>query len=141
MVCCGLPNDARGVEHHAPSIRLGDLGSSIALSLESHRHLRISIIDSIAGELPAVLLVSSVVIRLSAMSHIVHLHILRRRHDEFFQFPCFLLAEPSFRIPRLLNILTTIDNNRLIDPDIRRNLFGREHFLAGSWKLTVREPG
>jgi hypothetical protein len=80
MVNCGLPT-ARGVEHHAPSIRLGDLDSLIALSLESHRHLRISIIDSIVGEFPAVLLVPSFVIRLSVMPHIVHVvhpHILRR---------------------------------------------------------------
>ena len=45
MACFGLPV-GRGVGHHAPSIRLGDLDFSIALSLESHRHLRISIIDS-----------------------------------------------------------------------------------------------
>jgi hypothetical protein len=69
MVCCGLP-PTRGVGHHAPTIRLGDLDSSIALSLESHPHLRISIIDSIVGEFPAVLLVSSLVIRLSAMSQV-----------------------------------------------------------------------
>jgi hypothetical protein len=58
MVCVGLPA-FRGVGHHAPSIFLGDLDFSIALSLESHRHLRISIIESIVGEFPAVLLVSS----------------------------------------------------------------------------------
>jgi hypothetical protein len=50
-----LPVD-RGVGHHAPSIRLGDFDFSIMLSLESHRHLRTSIIDSIVGELVAVLL-------------------------------------------------------------------------------------
>jgi hypothetical protein len=46
---------------HAPSIRLGDVDSSIvaALSLESHRHLRTSIIDSIVGEFPAVILTVS----------------------------------------------------------------------------------
>jgi hypothetical protein len=56
MVCCGLPV-GRGVGHHAPStIRLGDLDSSTTLSLESHRHLRTSIIDSsIVGEFAAVL--------------------------------------------------------------------------------------
>jgi hypothetical protein len=53
MVCIGLPA-FRGVGHHAPSIFLGNLDFSIALSLESHRHLRISIIDSIVGEFPAV---------------------------------------------------------------------------------------
>jgi hypothetical protein len=36
MVCCGLPI-GRGSEHHAPSIRVGDLDFSIALSLESQR--------------------------------------------------------------------------------------------------------
>jgi hypothetical protein len=46
MVCCGLPVE-RGVGHHAPSIRLGNLDFSITLSLESHRHLRTTIIDSI----------------------------------------------------------------------------------------------
>jgi hypothetical protein len=35
IVCWGLPT-GRGVVHHAPSIRLGDLDSFIALSLESH---------------------------------------------------------------------------------------------------------
>jgi hypothetical protein len=69
--CCGL-RVCRGVGHHATSIRLPDLEFSIALSLESHRHLRISIIDSIVGEFPAVLLVSSFVIRFSFISHIVH---------------------------------------------------------------------
>jgi hypothetical protein len=34
----------------APSIRLGDLDSFIALSLASHRHLRVSINESIVGE-------------------------------------------------------------------------------------------
>jgi hypothetical protein len=33
MVCCGLPA-ARGVGHLAPSIRLGDLDSSIAAAAE-----------------------------------------------------------------------------------------------------------
>ena len=55
MVCCGFPA-RRGVGHHAASIRLGDLDISIALSLESHRILRTSIIDSIVGEFPAALL-------------------------------------------------------------------------------------
>jgi hypothetical protein len=55
MVCYGPPV-GRGVGQHAPSIRLGDLDSSITLILESHRHLRTSIIDSIVGEFPAVLL-------------------------------------------------------------------------------------
>jgi hypothetical protein len=65
MVCCGLPV-GRPVEHHAPSIRLlGDLDFSIALSLESHRHLYTFIIDSIVGVF---------VIRFSAMSHIFKLH-------------------------------------------------------------------
>jgi hypothetical protein len=67
MVCCGL-SVCRGVGHHGPRIRLGDLDVSIArLSLESHRHLRISIIDSIVGEFPAVLLVFSSVIRFTAI--------------------------------------------------------------------------
>jgi hypothetical protein len=52
MVCCDLPI-GRGVGQHAPSIRLGDLDSSIALSLDSHRHLRTSIIDSIVREFAA----------------------------------------------------------------------------------------
>jgi hypothetical protein len=73
MVCVGLPT-FRGVGHHAPSILLGDLDFSIALlSLESHWHLCISIIDSIVGKFPAVLLVSLFVIRFSFnVSHIVH---------------------------------------------------------------------
>jgi hypothetical protein len=78
MVCCGLPV-GRGVGHHAQSIRLGDLDFSITLSLENHRHLRTSIIDSIVGEFGAVLLAFSFVIRFSAISHIVQLHILRRQ--------------------------------------------------------------
>jgi hypothetical protein len=78
MVCCGLPT-CRGVVHHALSIRLGDLDSSIAMSLESQRHLRISIIDSIVGELATTLLTLSFVIRFSLISHIVQLHILRRQ--------------------------------------------------------------
>jgi hypothetical protein len=41
MVCCGLPV-GRDVGHHAPSIRLGHLDFSIALSFESHRHIRIT---------------------------------------------------------------------------------------------------
>jgi hypothetical protein len=56
--------ESNGVGHHAPSIRLGDLDFSIALSLESHRHLRTSIIDSIAGEFPEALLTCSFVIHL-----------------------------------------------------------------------------
>jgi hypothetical protein len=40
----------RGVVHHAPRIRLGDIGGFITLSLESHRHLRVSINESIVGE-------------------------------------------------------------------------------------------
>jgi hypothetical protein len=55
MVCCGFPA-IRGVGQHAPSIRLGDLVFSIALSLDSRRNLRTSIIDSIVGEFPAALL-------------------------------------------------------------------------------------
>jgi hypothetical protein len=61
MVCCDLPV-GRGVGHHAPSIRLGDLHFSSTLSLESHQHLRPSIIDSIMGEFAAVLLAISFVI-------------------------------------------------------------------------------
>jgi hypothetical protein len=49
MVCRRLPA-GRGVGEHAPSIRLGDRAFFIALSFESHRHLRISIIESIVGE-------------------------------------------------------------------------------------------
>jgi hypothetical protein len=49
MVFCGLPACLE-YGHHAPSIRLGDLDSSIALSLEIHRHLRASVIDSIMGD-------------------------------------------------------------------------------------------
>jgi hypothetical protein len=74
----GLPA-GRGVGHYAPSTRLGDHDSFIALSLESHRHLRISIIESIVGEFATVLLTCSFVIRFSATSHIVHPHILRRQ--------------------------------------------------------------
>jgi hypothetical protein len=48
---------SRVVGHHAASIRLGDLDISIALTLESHRSLRTSIIDSIVGEFPAALVV------------------------------------------------------------------------------------
>jgi hypothetical protein len=70
MVSCGVP-DGRAVGHHAPSIRLEDLDFSITLSLESHRHLRTSIIDSIVGEVAAVLLAISFVIRFSAISRIV----------------------------------------------------------------------
>jgi hypothetical protein len=72
MVCWGLPV-GRGVGHHAPSIRtllecallappvrpmLGDLDSSIMLSLESHRYLLRTTysIDAIVGEFAAVLL-------------------------------------------------------------------------------------
>jgi hypothetical protein len=79
MVCCGLPA-CRGVGHHAPSIRLGDLDFSIVLSLVNHRNLRSSItIDSIVGEFSAALLTNSFVIRFSATFHIVYLHILRRQ--------------------------------------------------------------
>jgi hypothetical protein len=78
MVCCGLPV-GRSVGHHAPSIRLRDLDFSIMLSLESHRHLRTSIIDSIVGGVAALLLTFSFVIRFSFISHIVQLHILRRQ--------------------------------------------------------------
>jgi hypothetical protein len=79
MVCCGL-SVGGGDGHHAPTIRLGDLDFSILMSLgESHRHLHISIIDSIEGEIPAVLLTFSFVIHYSAISHIVHLHILQRQ--------------------------------------------------------------
>jgi hypothetical protein len=60
-------------------IRLGDLDSSIALSLESHPHLRTSIINFIVGEFPAVILTVSFVIRCSATSHIIKWHILRRQ--------------------------------------------------------------
>jgi hypothetical protein len=69
----------RGVGYHAPSIRLGDLDFSIALSLESHRILRSCIINSIVGEFPAALLTCSFVIRFSAISNIAHLHILPRQ--------------------------------------------------------------
>jgi hypothetical protein len=56
MVCCGFPVGRR----------LGDLDFSI--SLESHRHLRTSIIDSIEGEFAAALLTFSFVILFSAIS-------------------------------------------------------------------------
>jgi hypothetical protein len=55
------------------------LTPSLVLSLESHRHLRISIIESIVGEFATVLLTCSLVIRFSATSHVVHPHILRRQ--------------------------------------------------------------
>jgi hypothetical protein len=74
-----LLRSGRCVGHHAPRIRLGDLYAFIALSLQSHRHLRISIIDSIVGEFAAVLRTCSFVIRFSATSHIAHPHILRRQ--------------------------------------------------------------
>jgi hypothetical protein len=64
MVCCGL-HVGRGFGHNAPSIRLGDLDFSIKLNLESHRHLRASIIESIVGEFAAALLTFSFVIRFS----------------------------------------------------------------------------
>jgi hypothetical protein len=57
---------------HSP----GDLDSSIALSLESHRHLRVSINVSIVGEFATIPLTCSFVIRFSATSHIVSPHIL-----------------------------------------------------------------
>jgi hypothetical protein len=79
MVCCCGLLVGHGVGHYAPSIHLEDLDFSIALSLESHRHLRISIIDSIVGEFSAVLLTFSFVIRFYAISHIVHLQLLRRQ--------------------------------------------------------------
>jgi hypothetical protein len=49
------------------------------LRLESHRHLRTSIINSIVGEFEALLLTFLFVIRFSAVSHTVHLHILLRQ--------------------------------------------------------------
>jgi hypothetical protein len=78
IVCWGLPT-GRGVGHHAPSISLGDLDAFITLSLQSHRHLRIPIIDSIVVEFATLLLARSCLIRFSATSHIVHPHILRRQ--------------------------------------------------------------
>jgi hypothetical protein len=62
MVCWRSPTGL-AVVHHAPSIRLGDLDSSIALSLESHRHLRVSINVSIVGEFATIPLTCSFVIR------------------------------------------------------------------------------
>jgi hypothetical protein len=50
IVCWDL-HTGRGVGHHAPSISLRDLGVFIKLSLQSHRHLRTFIIDSIVGEI------------------------------------------------------------------------------------------
>jgi hypothetical protein len=92
MVCCGLPI-GRGVEHHAPSIRLGNLGFSITLSLESHRHLRTSIIDSIVGEFAVILLTSSFAIHFSAISHIVKkLHILRRQPAIVKRYVCMFVS-------------------------------------------------
>jgi hypothetical protein len=44
---------------------------SIVLILESHRHFRISIIDSFVGEFLAFLLVFSFVIRLSTIPHVI----------------------------------------------------------------------
>jgi hypothetical protein len=100
----GLPV-GRGVRQHAPSIRLGDPDAFIALSLESHRHLRISIIDAIVGEFPAVLLVFSFVIPF--LRHIPHrppAYPAETTVVKRFQFrPVFLLAEPSFHFPRLLH--------------------------------------
>jgi hypothetical protein len=77
LVCCCLPACLE-YGHHAPSIRLGDLDSSIALSLEIHRHLRTSVIDSIVGEFPEVILTVSFMTRCSATSPIGKWHILRR---------------------------------------------------------------
>jgi hypothetical protein len=76
IVCWGLLVAAL-LGHHAPPY-LGDLYAFISLSLQSHRHLRISIIDSIVGEFATSRLTRSFVIRLSCISHIVHPHILRR---------------------------------------------------------------
>jgi hypothetical protein len=51
---------------HAPRIRLGDLDCFITLSLESHRHLRVSINESIVGESATIPLTCSFLIRFSA---------------------------------------------------------------------------
>jgi hypothetical protein len=122
MVCCGLPV-GRGVgHHHAPSIRLGDLDFSITLSLESHRHLRTSIIDSIVEDFAAVLLTVSFVIRFSALSHIVQLH-----GETFPVWTYLLLSVPNFHFPE-----SYIMKKRLIEPakDIYRDRFVAEYLLV-----------
>jgi hypothetical protein len=125
MVCCGLPT-ARGVGHHAPSIRLGDLDSSIALSLESHGHLLISIIDSFGGEFPAVLLVSSFCDpSLRSAPHRLPAYPAETTVVKRFQFrPVFFFQSPAFASPECY-----IDNNHCIEPatDVHPNLFVAEH--------------
>jgi hypothetical protein len=126
MVCCGLPA-CHGVGHHAAlSIRLEDLDFSVTLSLESHRHLRTSIIDSIVGEFSAALLTCSFVIRFSAISKIVHLqpHPAETTVVKRFQFlPVFFLQSPAFTPPECC-----VDNNRLIEP--APDVYYRDRFVA-----------
>jgi hypothetical protein len=68
IVCWGLPT-GRGIGHHASSLSLVYLDAFIMPSLQSHRHLCMSIIDSIVDEFAAVLLTRSFLIRFSATSH------------------------------------------------------------------------
>jgi hypothetical protein len=122
MVCCGLPI-GRGVGHHAASIRLGDLDFSIALSLESHRQLRTSIIDSIVAEFPAALLTTCLfVIRfLCYIPHRPIAHPAETTLVKRFQFlPVFFFQSPAFAPPECHD-----NNNRLIEPapDVYRDLF------------------
>jgi hypothetical protein len=127
MVCCGLPV-GRGVGHHARSIHLGDLDFSTALSLESHRHLHISIIDSIVGEVPTVLL--TFFVRDPFLRYIPHRPLAYPAETttvvKRFQFrPVFFFqSSPAFAPPECY-----VDNNRLIEPatHVHRNPFVTEH--------------
>jgi hypothetical protein len=86
------------VGHHAPNIRLRDLDSSIALSLESHRHLRISTIDSIVAEFPAAIEPSPS--RSVSLLYPTPSTCTSCRDNCCENFPIsthFLLSEPSFR--------------------------------------------
>jgi hypothetical protein len=120
MVCVGLPAFRGVVGHHAPSILLGDLDSFIALSLESHRYLRISIIDSIVGDFPAVRS-SSLFVRDPFLLYIPHrppaylaetTTVVKR-----FQFQRVLF----FQGPAFAPLECYIDNRRLLEPftDVR----------------------
>jgi hypothetical protein len=77
--CLLLVFDSISCVGSTPRIRLGDLDCRcITLSLESHRHLRVSINESVMGESATIPLTCSFLIRFSATSHIVNPHILRR---------------------------------------------------------------
>jgi hypothetical protein len=121
MVCYGL------IGHHASSIRLGDRDFSVALSLKSHQHLRISIIDCIVGEFPAVLqpFRSLSVPQLRYIPHRPLPYPAETTVVKLFQFrPVFFFQSPALICPECY-----IDNNRLIEPatDVYRDLLVAEH--------------